>query len=205
MKLYGFPPSPNTRKIQAVGHHLDIQLEFELVDITKGQSRTPEFLKINPNGKTPVLVDGDFALWESNAIMQYVASKRKNSLWPDDARARADISRWQFWQVAQWHEGCAGFLWENLVKKLLGMGEMDTAALKKAEAAFHRDAAVLDAHLAKHQFLAAGTLTLADFAVASYLHFAVAAKLPWEPYKNIQAWYARIEALPAWQQTKPPM
>ena len=205
MKLYGFPPAPNTRKIQAVAHHLDIQLEFELVDITKGQSRTPEFLKINPNGKTPVLVDGDFALWESNAIMQYVASKRKNSLWPDDARARADISRWQFWQVAQWHEGCAGFLWENLVKKLLGMGETDTAALKKAEAAFHRDASVLDAHLAKHQFLAAGTLTLADFAVASYLHFAVAAKLPWEPYKNIQAWYARIEALPAWQQTKPPM
>jgi glutathione S-transferase len=48
-------------------------------------------------------------------------------------------------------------------------------------------------------------LTLADFAVASYLHYAVAAKLPWERYKNIQAWYARIEALPAWQQTTPPM
>ena len=205
MKLYGFPPSPNTRKIQALAHHLDLQLDFEFVDITKGQSRTPEFLKMNPNGRTPVLVDGDFVLWESNAIMEYLASQRENSLWPDDARARADISRWQFWQVAQWHEGCAGFLWENLVKKLLGLGETDTAALKKAEAAFHRDAAVLDAHLAKHQFLVAGTLTLADFAVGSYLHFAAAAKLPWEPYKNIQAWYTRIEALPAWQETKPPM
>ncbi len=205
MKLYGFPPSPNTRKVQAVAAHLGIPLEFQLVDISKGQSRTPEFLAINPNGRTPVLRDGDFTLWESNAIMQYLAGKKPNTLWPEGARVRADIARWQFWQVAHWHEGCAGFLFENLVKKLLGLGETDTAVLKKAEEAFHRDAAILDAHLGKHQFLATATLTLADFAVASYLHYAAAARLPWERYKNVQAWYARIEALPAWQQTKPPM
>ena len=137
--------------------------------------------------------------------MQYLGSKRNNSLWPDDARARADICRWQFWQEAQWHEGCAGFLWENLVKGFLGMGEPDTASLKKAEEAFHRDAAVLDAHLAKHKFLVNETLTLADLAVGSFLHYAAAAKLPWERYQNIQSWYARIEKLPAWQQSKPPM
>jgi glutathione S-transferase len=205
MKLYGFPPSPNTRKVQAVAAHLGIAVEFQLVDITKGQSRTPEFLAINPGGRTPALVDGDFTLWESNAIMQYIAGNKPNTLWPEGARARADIARWQFWQVAHWHEGCAGFLWENMVKKFLGLGETDAAALKKAEAAFHRDAAILDAHLGKNQFLATGTLTLADFAVGAYLHYAVAAKLPWEGYKNIQAWYARIETLPAWQKTKPPM
>ena len=205
MKLYGFPPSPNTRKVQAVAAHLGVPLEFQFVDISKGQSRTPEFLAINPNGRTPVLMDGDFTLWESNAIMQYVAGKKPNTLWPEGARVRADIARWQFWQVAHWHEGCAGFLFENLVKKVLGLGETDAAVLKKAEEAFHRDAAILDAHLGKHPFLATETLTLADFAVASYLHYAVAARLPWEGYRNIQAWYARIEALPAWQQTKPPM
>ena len=205
MKLYGFPPSPNTRKVQAVAAHMDIPLEFQLVDITKGQSRTPEFLAINPNGRTPVLVDGDFTLWESNAIMQYIAGKKPNTMWPEGARVRADIARWQFWQVAHWSDGCAGFLFENLVKKLLGMGETDMAVLNKAEAAFHRDAAILDAHLAKHQFLATGALTLADFAVASFLHYAVAAKLPWDRYNNVQAWYARIEALPAWRDTKPTM
>jgi glutathione S-transferase len=205
MKLYGFPPSPNTRKVQAVAAHLDMPLEFEFVDITQGKSHTPEFLKMNPTGRTPVFTDGDFTLWESNAIMQYLASQRKNDLWPDDARKRADISRWQLWQVAHWHEGCGGFLWENLVKKALGMGEGDPVALKKSEEAFHRDAAMLDAHLGKHPYLVDGSLTLADFAVASYLHYAVAAELPWERYKNIRAWYARIEALPAWEQTKPPM
>ena len=67
MKLHGFPPSPNTCKVLAVAAHLGVPLELEVVDITKGAGRTPEFLKINPNGRTPVLVDGDFTLWESNA------------------------------------------------------------------------------------------------------------------------------------------
>src|ERR1700704_5873752 len=102
MKLYGFPPSPNTSKVRAVAAHIGVPLEFEIVDLTKGQSRTPDFLAINPNGRTPVLKDGDFTLWESNAIMQYVAGKKKNTLWPDDARTRADITRWQCWQLAQW-------------------------------------------------------------------------------------------------------
>ncbi len=205
MKLYGFPPSPNTRKVQAVAAHVGIPLEFEFVDITKGKSRTPEYLSLNPNGRTPVLVDGDFVLWESNAIMQYVAGKKKSDLWPDDARTRADITRWQCWQLAQWHQGCGDFLWENLVKKLLGFGEGDAAILKKAEESFHRDAPVLNGHLGKRQYLVGSAPTLADFAVGSYLHYAAAAQLPLERYPNIRAWYARIEALPAWRDTAPKM
>jgi glutathione S-transferase len=189
--------------VRAVAVHLGIPLDFELVDIPKGKSHTPEFLALNPNGKTPVLQDGDFTLWESNAIMQYIASKKPNTLWPDDARVRADISRWQCWQLAQWNEGCAGLLWENMLKQFLGLGAADVAALKKAEEAFHRDAPVLEAQLAKQPFLVNGALTLADFATGSYLHYAVPAKLPLDRYPNIRVWYARIEALPAWQETVP--
>lgn len=205
MKLYGFPPSPNTRKVQAVADHLSVPLEFELVDITQGMSRTPQFLAINPGGRTPVLVDGDFTLWESNAIMQYIAGKKQNELWPENARARADITRWQFWQAAHWHEGCGGFLWENLVKKLLFGSDADPTALKNAEQAFHRDAPVLDSHLVKQPYLVGRALTLADFSVASYLHYATPARLPLEQYPNIRSWYARIEALPAWRNTIPKM
>ena len=105
MKLYGFPHSPNTWKVRAVAAHLGLRLDFEFVDLTKGQSRTPAFLALNPTGRTPALVDGDFKLWESNAIMQYLASRTTNSLWPDEARARADIMRWQSWQLAHWGPG----------------------------------------------------------------------------------------------------
>ena len=97
MKLYGFPPSPNTWKVRAVAHHLGIPLEFSFVDLSKGEQRKPDYLAINPSGRTPTLVDGDFILPESNAIMQYLAGEKPNSLWPDDARARADITRWQCW------------------------------------------------------------------------------------------------------------
>src|SRR5215468_10093786 len=97
MKLYGFPLSPNTWKARAVAAHLGLPLELEIVDLTK--PRTPDYLAINPTGRTPTLVDGDFKLWESNAIMQYVASRSANALWPDNARTRADIARWQFWQL----------------------------------------------------------------------------------------------------------
>ena len=102
MKLYGFSPSPNTWKVRALAAHLGIPLDYEFVDLTKGASRTPAYLAINPTGRTPALVDGDLKLWESEAIMQYLASQRPNSLWPNDARARADIMRWQSWQLAHW-------------------------------------------------------------------------------------------------------
>ena len=80
MKLYGFPRSPNTWKVRAVAAQLAMPLELELVDLTK--PRAPAYLALNPTGRTPTLVDGDFVLWESNAIMQYLASQAPNSLWP---------------------------------------------------------------------------------------------------------------------------
>ena len=100
MKLIGFPPSPNTWKVRAVAAHLGLPLEFEFVDLTKGQQRTPAYLALNPTGRAPVLIDGDFTVWESNAIMQYLAGRSPNSLWPNDSRVRADIMRWQSWQLA---------------------------------------------------------------------------------------------------------
>lgn len=203
MKLYGFPPSPNTRKVQAVAAHLDIPIEFEFVDLPKGATRSAEFLLLNPTARTPVLVDGEFTLWESNAIMQYIASKKPNTLWPDDARTRADIARWQFWQVGHWHQGCGGFVWENLVKKVLLGQAADPVALKNAEEAFYREAPVLDGHLANRHYLVGDTITLADFAVGSYLHYTVPAQFPLDRYRNITSWYERIESLPAWRDTAP--
>jgi glutathione S-transferase len=91
MKLYGFPPSPNTWQVRALAAYLGVPLDFEFVDITKGVQRTPAFLALNPSGRTPVLVDGDFKLWETMAIMQYVAGKKPDALWPNDASGEAQI------------------------------------------------------------------------------------------------------------------
>jgi len=204
MKLYGFAPSPNTWRVRAVAAHLGIALDYEEVDLTKGGSRLPAFLAINPTGRTPALVDGDFKLWESTAIMQYLASLKPNSLWPDNARTRADIMRWQSWQIAHWsNQGTDPLLFNRVVKKILNLGPPDQAEIAKATECFNREAAVLDAHLGKQPYLAGKDVTLADFSVASPLFHGQAADFPLAPYKNIQNWFGRVSALPCWHQTAP--
>jgi glutathione S-transferase len=170
----------------------------------KGAQKDPAFLKINPNGKVPTLVDGDFVLWESNAIMQYIASKKpNNSLWPEGDRVRADIARWQFWQASQWNKATGMLVWENMIKKFLNLGAPDPAKIKEGEELFHASAAVLDGELRARQHLVGEGLTLADFAVAASLIYARPARLPLEKYENIRAWYARLENLDSWEKALP--
>ncbi|MDX2213986.1 MAG: glutathione S-transferase family protein [Oculatellaceae cyanobacterium bins.114] len=203
MKLYYFPPSPNTRKAHAVAIHLELPLELQLVDLQKGETRTPDFLKLNPTGRTPVLQDGDFVLWESTAIMQYLVDQVPNSLFPTDPKSRADILRWQSWQLAHWHQGCQPLQFENFIKPLLQLGEPDPHVVQRATEIFHQNAIALDNHLSERKFLVNDTLTLADFSVAADLTYAVPGQFPLEDYPHIRAWYARIDLLPAWQQTAP--
>ncbi|AKG21084.1 glutathione S-transferase family protein [Calothrix sp. 336/3] len=203
MKFYYFPPSPNTRKVHAVAIHLGLPLELRLVDLQQGEQRTPEFIQLNPTGRTPVLRDGEFVLWESTAIMQYLASQVANTLWPEAPQIRADIMRWQSWQLAHWHQVCQPLQYENFVKPLLQLGEPDLQVVQSATERFHAEAIALNQHLAERKFLVNDTLTLADFSVASDLTYAVPGRFPLEDYPHIRTWYSRIEQLPAWQQTAP--
>ncbi len=133
------------------------------------------------------MVDGDFTLWESNAIMQYIASKTATPLWPNDARSRADITRWQCWELAHWGaQACGPLTFENLVKKFVNLGAPDQTAVAKATEAFNKEAKVLDAHLAKHKYLVGDVLTLADFTVAAPLFHAQGAGMPVAPYANVR-------------------
>jgi len=95
MKLYNANLSPNALRVRAVVNELGIALEVIDVDLRSGGNRTPEFLALNPNGKVPVLVDGDFVLWESRAINAYLAKmKPEAGLYPADARKQGVIDQW---------------------------------------------------------------------------------------------------------------
>ena len=203
MKLYCFPPSPNTWKVRAVAHHINIPIDLEIVDISKGAQRRPEYLALNPTGRTPTLVDGDFTLWESCAIMQYLGDKVQTRLWPDDKKMRADIMRWQSWHLQHWSRGTNTFIFENMVKNLMSIGKPDQKALAQGAETFHQEASVLDKHLERHPYLVRDTLTLADFTVIAPLFYAEQAKMPLENYGNIKRWFGTQAALPAWQETAP--
>ncbi|CAI8812744.1 glutathione S-transferase family protein [Methylocaldum szegediense] len=204
MKLYYHPFSPFARKPRLAAALLGIELETEKVDLFAGEGQRPEFLKLNPQGKVPTLTDGDFSLWESNAIVLYLASKAaKSPLWPDDARSRADILRWQFWETSSWAPACMVYLYENILKSMLGRGDPDAEELKKADEKFHRCAKLLNDHLAKQAWLVGDSMTLADISVAPTLMHAESAKYPLAGYDHIRAWFDKIRQLPAWTSTEP--
>lgn len=206
MKLYGFPASPNTWKVRALAAYLKTPLEFEFVDLLQGAQHTPAYLALNPTGRTPTLVDGDFKLWELNAILQYLASKSTTPLYPSDARGRADVTRWLCWDLAHWGaQACQPLIFENLVKKFVNMGPPDAAAVAKATEALNKEAKMLDAHLAKQKHLVGDALTIADFAVAAPLFHAEGAQIPLGSYANVRGWFQRVSALPCWRETAPQM
>jgi glutathione S-transferase len=201
--LYVFPASPRAFKVMVVANHLGIETNLHFVDLTKGGQKTPEYAALNPNMRMPTLKDGDYVLWESAAIAQYLAGRKPEAgLFPKDERARLDVTRWQFWDMAHWDPACSVFLFEYVAKPLVFKGgEPDAAALEKGAETFHRAAKVLDAQLKGKRYITGDTLTLADFAIGAPLNYIEMARLPVEPYGEIKRWYATLRALPSWQKT----
>jgi glutathione S-transferase len=189
MKLYEFPLSPNCRKVRSVAYELGIVLEPVHVDIFKGESRTPAFLAKNPNGRVPVLEDGDFVLWESTAIIKYLAAG--STLIPQGARAQAEVDRWLSWQLAHLSPALGKVAFERIVKKLANKGEPDQAAIDAGTAEFEKLSAVLEASLGNKEYLA-GRLSLADFALAAPYSLAPASGLPLDRWPKLDAWLSRM-------------
>ncbi len=206
MKLHVLPPSPNAIKVLATAHHLDLPFELVMVDLFKGDQNSPAFAALNPNQKMPVLEDDDgFVLWESNAIMQYLAAQRPESgLWPAEPKAQADVARWQFWQTAHFGPTCGVYIFERVVKRIAAIGPANEAEVAKAEPDFHKYADVLDGQLRGKRWVTGDRLTIADFSLAAWMVYGGQAGFPLDRYREITRWYAGIVGLPAWKRTLPP-
>jgi glutathione S-transferase len=205
MKLYFHPLSGNSRRALLVATHLEVPLERVLVDLPRGEQREASHLGRNPNGRVPVLEDDGFVLWESRAIMQYLAEKTPGqTLLPTDARGRADVNRWLFWCAAHMAPANTVLVYENFVKTVTGRGPADPAEVTRGEALIAQHAPVLDAHLAGKTWVAQDRLTLADFSLASSFALAGPARLPIGDYANLRVWLGRVQELDAWKRTAPP-
>src|SRR6266849_2683430 len=123
MRLYLFPPSARVLGIVALKNFIGLDCELNPIDLGRGDQLTPEYLALNPNRKSPTLKDSEFVLWESNAILFYMAAKRPESgLWPSDLRGQADVLRWLAWESAHWDaESCGMVAFEKASKAVLGL------------------------------------------------------------------------------------
>ncbi|HSR97330.1 MAG TPA: glutathione S-transferase family protein [Kofleriaceae bacterium] len=193
MKLYDFPFSPNCRKVRAVAYELGIALDHVHVDLLTGGSRTPAYLARNPNGRVPVLEDGDLVLWESTAIIRYLAAG--SPLLPTARRAAAEVDRWISWQLAHLGPAMSKVAFEKIVKRLVPRGAPDEARIAEGTAEFDQMSAILDTALDGREHVA-GPLTLADFALAAHYSLAEAAGLQQvlAKHRRVESWLARVSA-----------
>jgi glutathione S-transferase len=201
MKLYQIRLSPNCQKVVALAHEVGVPLTLETVDVFKGGSRTPAMLAKNPNGKLPILEDGDFVLWESNAMLSYIAAVGgRTDLAPTTVRERAEVERWTFWQGAHFGPAIRKVAFERIVKKLAGLGAPDEASVKAGMEEFAVTASVLDRSLGSKEYVC-GRLTIADFALAPYAALTDSCGLDLGAYPRAKAWLTRMTARESMRKT----
>jgi glutathione S-transferase len=203
MKLYLFPASGRIVGIVALKHHLALDCEMKHVDLARGDHRAAEYESLNPNRKIPTLEDDGVMLWESNAILFYMASKRPESgMWPSDIAGQADVLRWLFWESAHWDaESCGMVAFEKGSKKVMGLGPPDPAFIARGEQNFDRFAAVLNDSLKGRKWVTGDRLTIADFSIGGLIPSAQRIGLPIARFPEICRWYEGLAALPAWKES----
>lgn len=201
-QLFGSPLSSNSRRTQLCAAHLGVDLELVIVNLASNDDRA-RVAKINPNSKIPVLVEGDFVLWESNAINEYLCDQTPGqTLLPSDPRAKAEVQRWLFWTTAHLAPPTGGLNFERMIKKFLNKGEPDPAAVAAHSAELARFAKVADDHLATHSWLANDALSLADYSLAATLLHADRAEYPLQPFEHLRRHVAHVRETPAWRATE---
>ena len=202
MQIHADPITVNCRKVLAGFKLIGAPYELIHVDYFKGEHRQEPYLSLNPNASVPALVDGDFTLWESNAMLQYAADKLGNeAVYPRDLKTRADIQRWLQWEGSHWFPACYVFLVENCVKPLLG-GQPDPAVLTAQAETFHKLAGILDRRLAGRKWMVGDGPTIADIVLAAPMHLHGWQQLPLNDHPNLKRWLLEsVETLPCWQET----
>jgi glutathione S-transferase len=201
MKLY-YAETLNPRKACAVAKYLNAPVEFVRVDLGKGEHKSPSYLAINPNGKVPTLTDGDTRLWESHAIMAYLARAAGSDLCPADER-QIDVLRWLSWSSEHFTRHGGTLYFQNVIKPNFLGAAPDPKAVEEATGFFRQFAAVLNEHLRGRKYLLGDALTIADFSVAVTLPYADKAKIPVAEFAEIERWHARLNELPAWREPFP--
>lgn len=186
MRLYTFTVTPNNRKVEAFVRHFKLPVDVHHVSFKDRETQSPAYLDINPMGKVPALVDGDFRLWESNAILTYLATVfPETGALPTDPRGRADLDRWLHWQSCH---------------LMPAMGALKVAE-EKDPSKIDPLLRILDQQLARREYLL-GTLSVADFAIAAYLMTKLGRQLDYTSVPNVAGWLARMGALRGFVETQ---
>lgn len=194
MRIYGDTRSGNCYKLALACALLDTAHEWVHVDVLDGQTRSPSFRALNPNGKIPVLELPDGAtLWESNAILNFLA--RDSALLPTDPLAYARVLQWQFFEQYS-HEPYIAVA--RFIALYQGMPAERVDEFQAKQAGGYRALGVMESQLSGSDFLVGPVLTAADIALYAYTHVAHEGGFSLEEYPATRRWLTRIENTPGY-------
>lgn len=200
--IYGDLGSGSYRRVATAASVMGIEFEHANVDLFKGESHTPAFLKLNPHGLTPVLQEGDTILWEASAINLYLAGKANSPLLGNSARERHEVLQWMFWSGEQWRVFATLLFNERVAGRVQGKAE-NAPVVALVLAHMRTAAAALDAHLATRDFMVGDALTLADIDIAAPFSQVSRTRAPFTEFEHLWAWQQRLlDTVPAWASSK---
>jgi glutathione S-transferase len=189
MKLYDLEVSGNCYRVRLLLSLLGLQHELVTVNLMKGEHREPWFLKLNPRGQVPTLDDDGTVVWDSMAILVYLARKYGGEQWlPLDAKAMAEVIQWL---AVMENETLYGLSRARLICKLKFPGN-----LEDAQALGRKGLDVMEQRLAAHQWLALDRLTIADIGCFPYVALAPEGEIALDAYPNVRGWIGRIKSSP---------
>jgi glutathione S-transferase len=192
IEIFGDKYSGNCYKVKLLAHLLDMRYAWRHVDVVKRETRTEAFLKMNPNGKIPIvrLEDGR-CLTESNAILNYFASD--SEFLPEDNFARYQVLQWQFFEQYS-HEPLIAS--SRYIVRYLGTPDERKAELESLRAGGYAALQLMDEHLTSNTYFVENRYSIADISLYAYTHVADEGGFSLDPFENIRAWISRIESHP---------
>ena len=189
MKLYDRELSGNSYRVRLLLSLLGVKHELVGVDLTKGENREAWFLELNPRGQVPTLDDDGTVVWDSMAILVYLARKYGGEKWlPIDPQGMAQVMQWL---AIMENEILYGLAKARIICKFKRSGNLEEAQLLG-----RKGLDVLERRLAAHQWLALDHVTIADIGCFPYVALAAEGEIPLQPYGNVRSWIERIKAMP---------
>jgi len=194
IKIYGPTASRAARALWMVN---ELGVPFEHIALEMKDLKNPDYIKINPNGKVPAMIDGDLTLFESMAINLYLAKKyNKDGIWPSSLEDEARAYQWSFWAMTEIEK----LLLTILVDMFMTPPDSrNPSAVAEAQKAVSKPFKVLNGALQGHDYLLGASFTVADLNVASVCTWARLIKFDFAPYPNVGSWLERCLSRPAFK------
>lgn len=190
LKIWGRDNSINVMKVLWACEELG--LPYERVDLggAFGGNDEPAYLAMNPNGRVPTIQDGDTILWESNVCVRYLAhTYGRPGLWPADEAARWRAEQWMDWQQTALNPTLGPLFWQLVRTR---PAERDPAVIETLEATCAQKVAVLDGHLAHHDFVAGAAFSMGDIPLGCAIYRWLAFDIARPAAPNVERWYRRL-------------